>query len=352
MISLSLGLSSQSRSRLLLSVVFLMFVIVINEQVVFAQKTAGLEDQKTVDEIQKRQAALLDCKRVVFLGDSNTHSGTFISLIESTLLANFETVPELVNLGLSSETCSGLTEPSHPFPRPDVHERLDRVFEKTKPDMVIACYGMNDAIYAPFDETRFNKFKSGIERLIEKTKKQGAKLVLVTPPPFDAFALKETDSLVKADAELFAWTHVYENYEDEVIAKYAQWMNANCKDNEAVFALLDAHAMLKEFIRKKREKDSEYSNYSSDGVHFLMDGHRSLARGFLSSFGIDHELVDEKTFFDSVNARQSITHLAWLTHVGHLRPKVAPGIPFDEVAEKVKPITEKIEQSKLRKKSN
>ena len=40
------------------------------------------------------------------------------------------------------------------FPRPDLHERLDRALPKTKPDLVFACYGMNDGIYLPLDEAR------------------------------------------------------------------------------------------------------------------------------------------------------------------------------------------------------
>ena len=32
---------------------------------------------------------------------------------------------DIVNLGLGSETVSGLSEPDHPYPRPDLHERID-----------------------------------------------------------------------------------------------------------------------------------------------------------------------------------------------------------------------------------
>lgn len=58
----------------------------------------------------------------------------------------------LLNLGLSSETASGLSEPTHPFPRPDVKTRIDRISEKTKPDVEFICYGMNDGIYHPQSE--------------------------------------------------------------------------------------------------------------------------------------------------------------------------------------------------------
>src|SRR5579872_6429319 len=69
-------------------------------------------------------AGLLEsAHRVVFLGDSITHAGGYVALIEAQLrLQNPGHVPEIINLGLPSETCSGLSEPEHPFPRPDVHE--------------------------------------------------------------------------------------------------------------------------------------------------------------------------------------------------------------------------------------
>ncbi|MEI2725571.1 MAG: hypothetical protein V9H26_19255 [Verrucomicrobiota bacterium] len=51
--------------------------------------------------------------------------------------------------------------PAGQFPRPDLHERLGRVLEKTKPDQVVACYGMNDGIYLPFSEERFAEVSSG-----------------------------------------------------------------------------------------------------------------------------------------------------------------------------------------------
>ena len=51
-----------------------------------------------------------DDQRIVFIGDSNTHAGQYISLIEAQLLRNGNTV-ELINLGLPSEGVTGLSEP-------------------------------------------------------------------------------------------------------------------------------------------------------------------------------------------------------------------------------------------------
>src|SRR5262245_51688989 len=99
-------------------------------------------------------------QRVLFLGDSNTHAGTYVQYLDAYLRCRFpDDRYDLVNLGLPSETVSGLSEPDHPFPRPDLHERLKRALAKTRPSVVVACYGMNDGIYYPFSEERFAKYQ-------------------------------------------------------------------------------------------------------------------------------------------------------------------------------------------------
>jgi hypothetical protein len=100
--------------------------------------------------------------RIVFLGDSITYSGEYvddISMLVSHLTGDNEF--EFLNLGLPSETLSGLSEPGHAhdsFPRPNLHDRLDRLLELVHPNLVIACYGMNDGIYYPFDAAKFEKY--------------------------------------------------------------------------------------------------------------------------------------------------------------------------------------------------
>jgi hypothetical protein len=83
---------------------------------------------------------LKDGQRVVFLGDSNTFAGHYVAYLDAYLFTRFPDKKfELLNLGLPSETVSGLSEPDHPYPRPCVFDQLDRVLEKTRPDVVVAC---------------------------------------------------------------------------------------------------------------------------------------------------------------------------------------------------------------------
>jgi lysophospholipase L1-like esterase len=137
--------------------------------------------------------AVLHAKRIVVLGDSIT-SGSgwvvpFIAWLESEGWTG-----DVINMALSSETVSGLSEDGHAggkFPRPDLHERLDRVLRVGRPDLVIACYGMNCGIYQPLDDGRFMKFKDGIQRLHDAVEKTGAKVIHLTPPVYDQRPDKE-----------------------------------------------------------------------------------------------------------------------------------------------------------------
>src|SRR3954466_4938596 len=148
----------------------------------------GLSNPSSRSEDKPSRPLLAGVRRVVFLGDSITYAGGYITYLEAFLrLDDPKLRCEFLDLGLPSETVSGLSEPGHAggqFPRPDLHERLGRVLEIAKPDLIFACYGMNDGIYYPFGEERFAKFRDGIVRLREKAAAAGAKVVHITPPTF------------------------------------------------------------------------------------------------------------------------------------------------------------------------
>src|SRR5437588_5755605 len=127
---------------------------------------------------EKRAALAGKVKRVIFLGDSITYSGGYVSLVEAYFVTRYPgRAIEFINVGLPSETVSGLSEEGHAggqFPRPDLHERLGRVLEQTKPDLVFACFGMNDGIYLPLNEERFARFRQGMEWLHGQVTNAGA----------------------------------------------------------------------------------------------------------------------------------------------------------------------------------
>ena len=106
---------------------------------------------------------------------------------------------------------------------------------------MVACYGINDGIYHPFNEKRLVAYQTGMESLIKKVLASGAKIILLTPPPYartgtfpldaDAVAKEATFNEANAAAEIeankdankFGYRTPYAYY-DEVMARYAKWL--------------------------------------------------------------------------------------------------------------------------------
>ena len=129
---------------------------------------------------------------MVFLGDSITYAGQYIDFLEAYLrIKNPQLRCEFLDLGLPSETVSGLSEPGMrgAIPASRLRERLDRVLDQTRPGLVVACYGMNDGIYYPFSEERFAKFQEGM-KTCGRARPAEAPESCMTPPVFDPVPIK------------------------------------------------------------------------------------------------------------------------------------------------------------------
>ena len=281
----------------------------------------------TVAGAQSSEVAFpLNQNRILFLGDSITHDGGYVAWIETQCrLLGVDPVPEFVNVGLSSETCTGLSEPDHPFPRPDVHERLDRALQQVRPDVVVACYGMNDGIYYPFSEARFATYQQGIGRLIDKVHAAGAKMVLMTPPPFDAVPLRQQKGKLKpAGEKKYAWFAIYEKYDHEVISRYAKWI---LEQKDRVALVVDLHSPLSAHLAEKRKQDPNYT-LAPDGVHPNPLGQRMIGETVLRAWGVSAIKEPGGKLTGLMQQRMKVLHDAWLSAVGHKRPGVKKGLPL------------------------
>ena len=274
--------------------------------------------------------------RIVFLGNSITYAGSYITDIEAYFITHYpKRKIEFINVGLPSETVSGLSEPGHAggkFPRPDLHERLERVLAQTKPDLVFACYGMNDGIYMPFDDERFQKFKEGITWLHDKVVGSGARIIHVTPPVYDeARGGKSGYSLV--------------------LDRYADWLLSQQK--AATWEVADIHYPMKRYLEEYRQTDPTFA-LAEDGIHPGETGHWIMASAILAYLGEKDvanaedvkatlaSIPNGERIFELVAHRQSILKDAWLTATGHARPGMKTGIPLAEAKSKGKEIERQI----------
>lgn len=276
-------------------------------------------------------------KRILFIGNSITYAGEYVTNVEAYLVAHYPSSHvEFINVGLPSETVSGLSEPDHAdgkFPRPDLHERLARVLKQTKPDWVFACYGMNDGIYMPLDDDRFRKFKEGIHWLHDELDHAGVKKIIhLTPSVFD-----------ERKGNHAGYAHVLDVYSDWLLTQreVAQWH------------VVDIHGAMKTYLENQIEKDSTFA-LAADGVHPGKTGHWIMSKEILLDLGEKNIAAAESITDALANVpngdkimqlsaqRQLIMKDAWLTRTGHQRPGMKTGLPWREAKRKAKKIQKEI----------
>lgn len=283
--------------------------------------------------------------RVLILGDSITQDGRYVSVIEHELFENYPDVDfDVISIGLSSETVSGLTEPGHPYPRPNLHERLGRALAKLKPQTVVACYGMNDGIYHPQSKERFQAFKDGIQKLITDVKATGAKLIILTPPIFDPTIIP--NKVVGSDAKHFGYSAPYVGYND-VLADYSRWLMS--LDVSGV-KVIDLNTPMLAYAKKQRETKPHFA-FSKDGVHPQLAGHVLMAQLFLKGIGLPVSGKDPQEYarqlqqsqiYKLVDQRRRMRSMAWLLDVGFKKPGKYKGLPVEEAEQKAKEMKQQI----------
>ena len=273
-------------------------------------------------------------ERVVFLGDSISYSGEYIVRFETALrMRELADPKEIINLGLPSETVSGLSEEGHAggrFPRPDLAERLARVLDVTQPDLVVACYGINCGIYRPFDLARFQKYQAGILKLKLDVEEAGAQLLLVTPPTFDD----------QKGGKSFSY--------DEVMHRYSRWLVAQRAQG---WAVLDLHGAMAEELARRRVSDPGFT-FQPDAVHPNPAGHQWIAKALMDGLLVNakipsadpvEELILDEELMALIRQRSQLWRDAYLSATGHNRPGIREGLPLLEAQEKSDSLTNRID---------
>ncbi|MBM4069510.1 MAG: SGNH/GDSL hydrolase family protein [Planctomycetes bacterium] len=285
---------------------------------------------------------LPNINRIVFLGDSITYDGRYVSYFETQWRLHLRERPiEIISCGLPSETVSGLSEDGHAggkFPRPDLHERLGRVLKKTRPDLVFACYGMNDGIYLPLSAERFARFKSGIVKLHEQVKAAGARIVHLTPPVFDALPIKGR----VAPSDKVTADRPYRDY-DDVLEHYTGWLLKKCEQG---WHVIDFHGAMKAELRLKRRGNVNFT-FAPDGVHPNESGQMLLGKALVDGIGAPFRGMTSRALaakvFQLVHERRRLLTDAWLTEIGHKRP-MAAGLPLETAQARAVELEKRIEQ--------
>jgi pimeloyl-ACP methyl ester carboxylesterase/lysophospholipase L1-like esterase len=283
----------------------------------------------------QKDGSIPHSKRIVFLGDSITDNGLYIAFIEAYFLQHMpEKELTFINLGVSSETVSGLSEEEHPWPRPCLHDRIGRALLESKPDWVVLCYGMNDGIYHPFSNERFAAFQEGIQAAIRVVKQSAEKIIVLTPPPYDHLSkLLHMDANAGTDSGC-SWKTPDLGY-NEVLRRYADWI-LSLPGYGVVDTAVNIYDPIMKGLELIRMQEPEY--VYGDGIHPNARGHWIIAKTLLSRlFNITLERVPE--YVDNTEAvpwipgllqRHRLLSAAWKEHVGHTNPNKAEVLPLME----------------------
>ena len=142
-------------------------------------------------------------ERVAFLGDSITQGGRYLGYLQ--LFHNLRhpgSRTTFLNVGVSGDTATGGLK------------RFDWDVAPQKPDRVFVMFGMNDVDHGLYAEGKkgaevdgpreavFARYRGNLAEIAGKVDALGAKLVPMTPTPFDEYAAKASRAPEKGCNEI------------------------------------------------------------------------------------------------------------------------------------------------------
>jgi lysophospholipase L1-like esterase len=193
--------------------------------------------------------------RVVFLGDSITQAGVnaggYISLLRNALeRAGKGAEYELVGAGISGNKV------------PDLQKRLDADVLAKKPDVVFVYIGINDVWHFTHPSTVSvggtpkDKFETGLQDVVSRIKKTGARVVLCTPSVIGE----------KSDGS---------NQQDGMLEEYAAITRQVAQKNN--LAVCDLRQAFIQYLQANNPKNEEKNVLTTDGVHLNAAGNAFVA---------------------------------------------------------------------------
>jgi hypothetical protein len=188
-----------------------------------------------------------------------------------------------------------------------------------KPSVVIACYGMNDGIYHPPSADRKLAFEAGMQQFVRTCRTAHARVVLLTPPPFDR--VPPGRNLQPKHAPVFGYDAPYEAY-DDVLTDFACW---EMEFPVGTARVIDLHTGVNDYLALRRKAAPTFS-LAADAVHPGDLGHLLMAQLVLRGLGfelpatadLDAELarIQADPLYPLIKKHRETRSAGWLAYVG------------------------------------
>lgn len=210
--------------------------------------------------------------RVIFVGNSITEAGAYVSYIYLYYMTHFPGRKLVIlNGGIGGDKAS------------DIYRRLDYDILAKKPNVLVLTFGMNDTGYFEFNNSDADK--TAAER-IEASRKNYVQIeqrllklpavqkILMSSPPYDETA--------KIGGNVFRGKH-------KAMLEVVKFQEAAAKRNNWPFA--DLFRPMTALNAQLQQKDSAFTLIGPDRVHPGPAGHLVMASLFLKSQGLDGKPV-------------------------------------------------------------
>ena len=138
------------------------------------------------------------------------------------------------------------------------------MLEQTRPELIVACYGMNDGIYYPYSEDEAAKFQEGMRFLREraaKVRRQGA-------APHASGLRSGADQGPDAARRASPSTGSLTRATTRCSVAYSDWLLAQRQQG---WDVVDIHTPMKRYLEAERRRDPAF-RLADDGVHSTRRG--------------------------------------------------------------------------------
>ena len=172
------------------------------------------------------------------------------------------------NLGWSGDDVFGIARRAFDLDKPDIgRKRLVDLALAEKPTVILICYGANEAFEG---EAGLEKFKKGLNVLLDELAPAKARVILMSPPPLEDKGRPLPDPTVQ-NRRLAMYRDAIEQTAEKRAMGFADFFAGMGADADAMKGLTD------------------------NGLHLTEDGYRRTAGRFLVALGLPADGADSES---------------------------------------------------------